>query len=256
MNTKVQPGQIQPQRTTLPKLYWAYRYRSGAIQVKQYRKGNDYVIQAAKKNAAVAAVIEPFIAMNAIEATKIAYGKFGQAVPRDALLRANGRTDLETVHSIQTQSLEMLMFPKASLARRAIARILDVVLMFMLPTLLYVIYQMRLDMPEDFVIYLGVGSSIFTLMYFLFGDAISSGQSLGKKILHIAVVDASSKQPCSYAQSIIRNSCLLLAIVDLFPMFARRRQRIGDRLAHTLVIQKIDFRNALIDKPDVIQVDA
>ena len=78
---------------------------------------------------------------------------------------------------------------------------------------------------------------LFAGAYYLLADALPGGQSLGKRWLDMAVVDATSGEPCSVGQSFIRN--LLLAILGpihwLF-IFGERRQRLGDKLAGTVVL--------------------
>lgn len=48
-----------------------------------------------------------------------------------------------------------------------------------------------------------VGGSL-AIAYFLLADGLPHGQSLGKKWVRLAVVDARSGKPCSYLQSIVR----------------------------------------------------
>lgn len=75
------------------------------------------------------------------------------------------------------------------------------------------------------------------LGYLLFADALKGGQSLGKRVVNSAVVDATSGAPCSIGQSFVRNLPLLfLAIFDWGFIFRGRQQRLGDRLANTIVI--------------------
>ncbi len=69
------------------------------------------------------------------------------------------------------------------------------------------------------------------------------GQTLGKKIMGIVVVKEDGS-PCTYEASIVRN---LLRIIDTLPQLyiagfivialTDKRQRIGDRLANTIVVE-------------------
>ncbi|AZF45453.1 MULTISPECIES: hypothetical protein [unclassified Pseudomonas] len=70
----------------------------------------------------------------------------------------------------------------------------------------------------------------------LFADALSSGQSLGKRLLSIATVNRNSRKGCSVSQSFTCNAGALL-IVDWVWIFLESRTRLGDMFAKTIVIQ-------------------
>jgi uncharacterized RDD family membrane protein YckC len=76
-------------------------------------------------------------------------------------------------------------------------------------------------------------------IYVLFADALPNGQSLGKRLFRIRVVDAKTLEPCSPQQSCVRNAiCTFLSIIELFILaFDERRRRCGDRVAGTLVVR-------------------
>jgi uncharacterized RDD family membrane protein YckC len=77
------------------------------------------------------------------------------------------------------------------------------------------------------------------ILYFLFSDALPKGQSIGKKILKISVVDFNSRIPSGLFQSFIRNVVLLfLGFIDVFFIFSSNRRRLGDLAAGTIVIFK------------------
>ncbi len=53
-----------------------------------------------------------------------------------------------------------------------------------------------------------------------------------------AVVDARTGQPCTFGQSFVRNLLLsILGFIDWLFIFGRKRQRLGDMAAPTLVIK-------------------
>lgn len=82
-------------------------------------------------------------------------------------------------------------------------------------------------------------SFIFAIFYRFFSDGLNKGQSLGKQVMGISVVDAVSKRPCTIMKSFIRNLSLsVLRLIDLIFIFSKKRQRLGDRIANTIVIQK------------------
>jgi uncharacterized RDD family membrane protein YckC len=76
------------------------------------------------------------------------------------------------------------------------------------------------------------------LAYFLFGDALPGGQSLAKRWLDLAVVDATTGEPCRPGQSFLRNVTSALGPLDWLFIFGEHRQRLGDKLANTLVVER------------------
>ena len=94
------------------------------------------------------------------------------------------------------------------------------------------------------------------LAYLLIGDGLFDGKSFGKKLMGLRVVSADTHAPCTFRNSIIRNSTLgigflfikiswvgwiAIAIVCLFEFImllgSSRGMRIGDELAKTMVIE-------------------
>jgi uncharacterized RDD family membrane protein YckC len=79
---------------------------------------------------------------------------------------------------------------------------------------------------------------IVALAYLLLADGFPRGQSLGKRVVNIAVIDRRTHQPCTYGQSFLRNFLLaLLGIIDWIFIFGRTRQRLGDLAANTIVVR-------------------
>jgi uncharacterized RDD family membrane protein YckC len=73
--------------------------------------------------------------------------------------------------------------------------------------------------------------------YYFLCDALLGGQSLGKRWLDMAVVDAETGEPCTLWQSFVRNLLLaLLGPIDWLFIFGERRQRLGDKAAGTIVV--------------------
>jgi uncharacterized RDD family membrane protein YckC len=87
---------------------------------------------------------------------------------------------------------------------------------------------------------LGVGAAPAVLMfvgYLLFSDGLGEGQSFGKKLVKIAVVDQSTGAPCSYGGSLVRNLVRMLGVFDWAFALGERRQRLGDKAANTIVVK-------------------
>ena len=87
-----------------------------------------------------------------------------------------------------------------------------------------------------------IGIALFWLIYIayiLLNDGLPNGQSLGKKLLSIKVINKASAESCSYGESFIRNITTVipfLAMIDALMIFGIKRQRMGDKIANTLVV--------------------
>jgi uncharacterized RDD family membrane protein YckC len=66
-------------------------------------------------------------------------------------------------------------------------------------------------------------------------DKRTKGQSLGKNNLKIKVVDSKSLSRATLLQIVIRNIFRLVPF-DIFFIFGKKRQRLGDKLSGTIVI--------------------
>ena len=78
----------------------------------------------------------------------------------------------------------------------------------------------------------------FGLIYVLLADGLPGGQSFGKRINNTAVVDAETGAPCTFGQSFVRNIILtVLGIIDWLFIFGKKRQRLGDKAAGTVVVK-------------------
>jgi uncharacterized RDD family membrane protein YckC len=79
-------------------------------------------------------------------------------------------------------------------------------------------------------------STVIFFLYFFFSD-ILNGQSLGKRLMRIGVIDANSRRPSNLFQLLVRNiSIVVFNIVDLLMIFDQSKLRLGDRLAGTAVV--------------------
>ncbi len=90
---------------------------------------------------------------------------------------------------------------------------------------------------------LGVGPLPAVAMfvaYLLFSDGLGSGQSFGKKVVKIAVVDEKTGAPCTFGRSFLRNAVRFFGVFDWAFIFGERRQRLGDKAANTIVVRVKD----------------
>jgi uncharacterized RDD family membrane protein YckC len=74
--------------------------------------------------------------------------------------------------------------------------------------------------------------------YLLFSDGFDDGQSFGKRVMSTSVVDSVTGEPCTFGQSFLRNFLLMvLGVIDWIFVFGRKRQRVGDIAAGTIVVR-------------------
>jgi uncharacterized RDD family membrane protein YckC len=75
--------------------------------------------------------------------------------------------------------------------------------------------------------------------YILMNDAMPNVQSIGKKLLSIKVINKESGKNCSLSESFLRNITTVipfLAVIDALLIFGVKKQRMGDKIANTLVV--------------------
>lgn len=94
------------------------------------------------------------------------------------------------------------------------------------------------------------------LAYLLLGDGFFDGRSLGKKLIRLKVVSVKTNAPCTFRESILRNSTfaagyilwlvpwigwifLFLVLVLEFTLIlgSKEGMRLGDEIAGTVVIE-------------------
>lgn len=122
----------------------------------------------------------------------------------------------------------------AGLGRRWGGQIIDTLITYFL-----ILFVGRLaefiGLPPNVVAVLALGTGV---VYYLFSDAMPNGQSLGKKLLGMSVIDERSYLNCNLYQSFIRNiTTPFLNILDWIFIFFGSRKRLGDMLASTIVIR-------------------
>ena len=83
-----------------------------------------------------------------------------------------------------------------------------------------------------------IAGVVVAILYIWLSDGLENGQSYGKRVVKTAVVDATTGAPCGFGQSFLRNFLSsILGIIDWVFIFGRKRQRLGDMAANTLVIK-------------------
>jgi uncharacterized RDD family membrane protein YckC len=84
-------------------------------------------------------------------------------------------------------------------------------------------------------------STLIFFLYLFFEDALG-GQSIGKRVMRIAVVGVASRRPCNLFQSLLRNlSIIIFSIFDILMIVGNKKLRLGDRIAGTVVVIEENF---------------
>lgn len=128
----------------------------------------------------------------------------------------------------------------ASRTHRFVAEILDIFAGFLPFMILGPVMLLVVEPGSATAVILGMAGMLFAISYHLFCDALPGGQSVGKDVMGIAVVDGRTGRPCSAGQSFVRN--LLLAVLGFFDwifIFGGNRRRLGDMVAGTLVVKVV-----------------
>ena len=89
--------------------------------------------------------------------------------------------------------------------------------------------------------------SALMLTLLLCKDCIN-GQSIGKRIMKIQVVDENSNQRVSNSREILRNIFVVFWIVEVIVLFISKDKRIGDYVAKTKVIECNKIEKFQLDK--------
>ncbi len=142
--------------------------------------------------------------------------------------------------------LQHVSHPIATIGQRFWALIIDLVLVSVVTFIIWVVLGLITFRFGSLEVY-EVGTLVLSILYFILFESMD-GQTIGKKILHIRVVSAETMKKPGLEAVIIRN---VLRVLDAFPpnfyiigfLFAilnDRRQRAGDMLAKTLVVQEAE----------------
>jgi uncharacterized RDD family membrane protein YckC len=121
----------------------------------------------------------------------------------------------------------------ASIGARFLAKLVDYV--GGIAALTAVAYLSFLYLPRPISDAIGDASIVALFVYLLFKDGFG-GQSIGKRLLGIRVVQGSTGEPCTLPRSFIRNILGAFGVVDAAFALGIKRQRLGDLAAGTSVV--------------------
>ncbi|MGR5150037.1 RDD family protein [Photobacterium alginatilyticum] len=156
--------------------------------------------------------------------------------PQFSALNSDATELHESVDNVKYVSPESrrLSEPLASPGRRYLGQFLDLLVTWIIFLLLLSLLN-ELGSPRDQTDLISLSVAA---IYFIFSDALPRGQSIGKLMLGMSVVDKESGKYCSLWQSFIRNILNpLIGLIDAIFILSKRRQRIGDLAANTIVIR-------------------
>lgn len=123
----------------------------------------------------------------------------------------------------------------ASLGSRLAAQLIDCLVIVLI---LFLVQQVVFFLPRIGA-YNQLLAFALAVAYYLFSDSLPNGQSLGKRLLGIVVVDERSYLNCNPLQSFLRNiTTPFLSFLDWIFIFFGSRKRLGDMLANTVVLKE------------------
>jgi uncharacterized RDD family membrane protein YckC len=130
--------------------------------------------------------------------------------------------------------------PLASRWDRLLGQIADKVIMFLLTVAgLALIFLL----PGFLKFILGPLVGLWPTSYWFLSDGLEGGQSIGKRWIHTRVIAADTGESCSFKQSFLRNLTLtFLGPIDVLFIFGEKHQRLGDKLANTIVVETRDHQ--------------
>ena len=135
----------------------------------------------------------------------------------------------------ETTSQETLIIKNlAHPGKRFQGQFIDGLVAYVLGIVLF--YLLDMFIGRELAFYSGVAIGV---TYFLISDSLPNGQSIGKKLLNIKVVDKETMKSCSFFQSFLRNVTFPLGLFDWVPIFFGIHRRLGDFIASTIVVKNI-----------------
>lgn len=171
-------------------------------------------------------------------------------------------TDLRKIAKIETHENVTIEYETANVGTRLMAYIIDQIVMYgsMIALCLLVLWIFG-DQVIDFLSKLkfdeglltGVALVIIILFvvqyfYFVFFECVTKGRSPGKAIMKLRVVSVTG-EPETFLMSVVRN---FFRIADELPagnclggilvFFSRKSQRLGDKIANTMVIKDANLK--------------
>jgi uncharacterized RDD family membrane protein YckC len=137
------------------------------------------------------------------------------------------RTKNAEHEKLQDEALDLL----ASIPRRLLAKLIDT---WGILLLIAILAMPLSSVSPELVKQVDVVLVVVWLAYFFFKDGLA-GQSLGKRMMKIRVVNHDTNKPCTFGQSFWRNLAGIFVFDWLFAL-GKKRMRLGDMIANTQVV--------------------
>ena len=102
------------------------------------------------------------------------------------------------------------------------------------------------------------GTALWALGLFLM-DGFKNGQGLGKKLLSLQVLRLKDGKPCTFKDSFIRRLTSVLQPLDSFWTLGKKRQRMGDKFAETVVVKfepEAEQTEVAVEDPETVLENA
>ena len=108
--------------------------------------------------------------------------------------------------------------------------------------IVHIISPSMWDRPEGALQGFILGTFVFSSMaLWAFGlffiDGFRKGQGIGKKLLSLQVLRLKDGKPCTFKDAFIRRFAGIFQPLDFFWTLGKKRQRLGDKFAETVVVQ-------------------
>jgi uncharacterized RDD family membrane protein YckC len=183
--------------------------------------------------------------------------------PEAQSLDARNTVDLDSIivaerRAEKTDALPgtTISYAKCNIGKRIGAWLIDslIVGVFLIPSIIILITafnEPRLTFP---LLLLSIMLLFPSIIYSFIRDGLGQGQSWGKQLLNLMVVDLKSNEPCSKGKSFVRN--VIGFLLSLFPYIGwlvepiivladDKGRRLGDRAAETMVIERDQYSGRL-----------
>jgi len=138
-------------------------------------------------------------------------------------------------HPKKTNENELRIHNKlADVWQREVAQTIDFLISFTIFSIcLYITKELQVNnLYSDIIIIL------FPSIYFVFSDGLAKGQSFGKRLFNISVINKNTGEYCSFTRSFVRNIFTpITGVLDIMVILIKKRRRLGDLFAGTMVVK-------------------
>jgi phage shock protein A len=120
--------------------------------------------------------------------------------------------------------------------------VIQIISLCLMRLIAHIISPSMWDRPEGawqgFILGTFVFSSLAMWAFgLLFIDGFRKGQGIGKKLLSLQVIRLKDGKPCTFKDAFIRRFAGIFQPLDFFWTLGKKRQRLGDKLAETVVVK-------------------